>query len=133
VAHGRTGSATRGAATLLEPGIVDELRLSWRLLRDPRVAPRLKVVVPVLATLYLVSPIDLVPDLFLGLGQIDDLGVIGLAILVLARLVPRLAPPAVVREHMAALGLGGAAPQAETRTTARGGEQVIDARFRVQE
>jgi uncharacterized membrane protein YkvA (DUF1232 family) len=122
---------TRGAEALLEPGILDELRLSWRLLRDPRVAPRLKIFVPILAALYLVSPIDLVPDLFLGLGQIDDLGVLALAILALTRLVPRLAPPAVVREHMSGLGMSGAAPRADA--PGGGAESVIDARFRVRE
>lgn len=30
--------------------------------------------------LYVISPIDLVPDLILGLGQLDDLGAIALTI-----------------------------------------------------
>jgi len=93
-----------GANVLLDPGAWDQLRLAWRLVRDPRVAPRLSVAVPVLTLLYVVSPLDLVPDFLVGAGQIDDLGAIGLAVLVLTRLVPMLAPADVLREHRRAMG-----------------------------
>jgi len=120
-----TGAPFAGAGKLLEPGMRQRLLLSWRLLRDPRVAPRLKLVAPAVALLYLVSPVDLVPDLLVGLGQLDDLGVVAVAILLLTRLLPRLAPPEVVREHLAGMGIqvndpGGSADR-----------RVVDARYTV--
>jgi uncharacterized membrane protein YkvA (DUF1232 family) len=63
-----------GATTQLGP--LDNLRITWKLLRDPKVAPIAKLVLPILAVLYLISPIDLIPDVILGLGQMDDAGVI---------------------------------------------------------
>ncbi len=71
----RTTTAFAGASALLDRGIRDQLRLGWRLLRDERVSA-LKFALPALLALYVVSPIDLIPDFLLGLGQIDDLGVV---------------------------------------------------------
>lgn len=122
-----------GAEALLEPGTWDRLRLTWRLFHDPRVASRVKLVVPVLAGLYLLSPVDLVPDFLLGIGQVDDLGVIGVALLVMTRLVPRLATPAVVEEHLAAMGLRRARGAGETGRDQERAAPVVDARFRVRE
>ena len=45
-------------------------------------------VIPVLAGLYLISPIDIVPDFLPGLGQLDDLGVIIAALEFFVRLCP---------------------------------------------
>ena len=124
-----SGSKLGGAGVLLEPGMWDQLRLAWRLFRDPRVAPRLKTAVPVLTALYVLSPVDLVPDVLLGIGQVDDIGMIGIALVVLTRLVPRLAPPDVLAEHLAAMGL--ARPRAEGRAGQPETEQVVEATFRV--
>ena len=55
--------------------ILAQSRLAIRLFREPRVPVLLKTL-PVLAGLYIVSPIDLIPDFLPGLGQLDDLGVI---------------------------------------------------------
>ena len=49
-------------------------RLAWRLLRDKRVTS-LKYAIPLLLLAYLLSPVDAIPDLLLGIGQTDDLGV----------------------------------------------------------
>ncbi|MDP9363318.1 MAG: DUF1232 domain-containing protein [Chloroflexota bacterium] len=100
----RRFSAPVGGADALRPGVWGDLRLAWRLFRDPRVAPKLKLAVPALAALYVVSPVDLLPDLLLGLGQVDDLGVLGLAVAFVTRVVPRLAPREVLDEHLAAMG-----------------------------
>ena len=123
------GPRPAGAHVLLEPGMLDKLRLSWRLLRDPRVGTMPKAAIPLLAGLYVLSPVDLIPDLFLGLGQVDDLGVIGLALLMLARLLPRWSPAEVVAEHLAAMGLAGDPTAAEHRTTG----PILDAKYRVRD
>ena len=64
-----------------------ELLLAWAVLRDPR-SPRAAKLVTVLAALYIVSPIDFVPDTIPILGWLDD-GLIGFLLLRLAfRLLP---------------------------------------------
>ena len=85
--------------------IVDQFQLAWRLLTDPRVPITLKVMIPALVALYTFSPIDLIPDFLLGLGQLDDLGVLLAALALFAR----LAPKAVVDEHRAAMTSRGPA------------------------
>ena len=75
--------------------ISKRLRLVWYLFWDGRVPLWTKLVIP-LALLYLVSPVDFVPDVILGLGQLDDLGVILLGI----ALFVRLAPPEIVQAYL---------------------------------
>lgn len=62
-------------------------------MRDPRV-PIWTKAVPVLALLYVISPIDFLPDLVPGLGQLDDIGIA----LAAMRLFESLAPADVVGE-----------------------------------
>ena len=50
---------------------------------------------------YVVSPIDVVPDFLIGPGQVDDLGVIAVGLVILVRLLVRFAPDEVVAEHVA--------------------------------
>ena len=59
-----------------------------RLRRDPRVPRRAKVVVA-LAGLWLVSPIDLLPEFLPVIGPLDDVLVVVLALRYAARQVPR--------------------------------------------
>ena len=59
-----------------------------RLRRDPRVPRRAKVVVA-LAGLWLLSPIDLVPEFLPVIGPLDDVVVVALALRYAARQVPR--------------------------------------------
>ena len=59
-----------------------------RLRRDPRVPRRAKVVVA-LAGLWLVSPIDLLPEFLPVIGPLDDVLVVALALRYAARQVPR--------------------------------------------
>ena len=106
----------------------DELRLAFRLYRDPRVSSILKWVVPVVAAIYVISPVDLIPDFLLGLGQVDDLGVLGLALFVTLSLIRRLAPRSVVSEHLSAMGrVDLNQPASEAHST----EDVFDTTFRV--
>jgi uncharacterized membrane protein YkvA (DUF1232 family) len=59
-----------------------------RLRRDPRVPRRAKVAVA-LAGLWLLSPIDLVPEFLPVIGPLDDVVVVALALRYAARQVPR--------------------------------------------
>ncbi len=103
----------RTDAQTKDPSAIRELlrsgRLAWRLIGDSRVSLSIKLV-PFLALLYLVSPIDLVPDFILpGLGSLDDLAIIAIAL----RFFIRLAPPELVREH-SGIGSGAVAGEDET-------------------
>ena len=56
-------------------GLRAQARLAIRLLREPQV-PLLAKAIPLLAGLYLVSPIDALPDIVPVLGQLDDISLI---------------------------------------------------------
>ena len=76
------------------------VQLLWNLMRDDRVSPWLKRLGPMAILAYVISPIDLIPDFLLGAGQVDDLGVVAIGIILLLRLITRFAPDAVVGEHI---------------------------------
>jgi len=69
-------------------------RLLGRLLKDARV-PTAEKALFVAAIVYFISPIDLIPDIFPFIGQVDDIYVMALTLL---RLVNRT-DETVVREH----------------------------------
>lgn len=75
-AAGRTRAGARGREprTVLELTrfVADAGRLLWRVARDPRVPWPAKVVAGG-AMAYVVSPVDLVPDVIPGVGKLDDL------------------------------------------------------------
>ena len=72
-------------------------RLCWRLWRDRRVPKYLKGMV-IVTLLYVLSPIDLIPEFFVPLiGQLDDVTLL----LVASYLLIRWSPQEVVSEHMA--------------------------------
>ena len=70
-------------------------RLYWRLLRDGRVSIWPKALLAV-GVLYVLSPIDLIPDVVPVIGEVDDLVVL----ILLCRLFVYLCPPEVVHEHV---------------------------------
>ncbi|MBE2202097.1 MAG: DUF1232 domain-containing protein [Anaerolinea sp.] len=72
-----------------------QIRLVWRLVRDPEVPIYLKIL-PLLTVIYLLIPLDLLPDVLIGLGQLDDLTVL----LVGSKLFVEFAPPHIVSRHM---------------------------------
>jgi uncharacterized membrane protein YkvA (DUF1232 family) len=76
-----------------------QVRLAWRLFWDKRVPVWTKLIPPI-ALGYVLVPIDLVPDVVLGLGQLDDVAVVLLGL----KLFIELSPPDIVREHLRALG-----------------------------
>ena len=122
----RKPGAFAGAAMLLQPGILNEMKLAWRLLRDERVTS-FKYLAPALLALYIASPIDAIPDLLLGIGQVDDLGVAVLGLMIALKLIPKLAPDDVLREHTADIN-GGAGPH---RPEASRVDPVVDAHYTV--
>jgi uncharacterized membrane protein YkvA (DUF1232 family) len=67
--------------------LVSHMRLAVRLVREPRVSMIVKVV-PMLTALYVISPLDLVPDVIPILGQLDDLGVVLLSLEGFVKLCP---------------------------------------------
>jgi uncharacterized membrane protein YkvA (DUF1232 family) len=79
---------------------IERARLTWRLLRDPRVPMWTKLMLPAVAGTYLILPIDLIPDFFLGLGQLDDLSIIGITMFAMTRVLPKFAPATLVEEHL---------------------------------
>ena len=97
--------------------IVRTLRLVWRLFNDTRVHWFPKLIIPA-AILYVLSPIDLIPDPMLGLGQLDDLGILALAIALFIEFCPR----ASVEEHRRAI--------ATERAPTAADESVIEGSYR---
>lgn len=80
--------------------IVNRIKLIWRLMIDGRVNPLLKAL-PVATLLYMVSPVDFIPEITLPLiGALDDAAMLWLGNF----LFVELCPPDVVQEHMNALG-----------------------------
>jgi hypothetical protein len=90
----------------------------------------MKVFLPLLALVYLISPIDLIPDFLLGAGQLDDFTVLVLVGVVLSRLA-KWAPAEIVNEHLTNLlhrsGMNPRPPDGS------GGDSdgVIDADYRI--
>lgn len=89
----------KGSSPQARLGILSELvrnaRLAWRLMRDRRISFWLKTIVP--ATLvYVIYPIDFIPDALLGLGQLDDLAIIMMGV----KLFLNLCPSEIVKQHL---------------------------------
>lgn len=55
--------------------LFNSFRVAWKLLWDNQVPMSAKAV-PILTILYVLSPIDFLPDVFVGLGQLDDLAIL---------------------------------------------------------
>lgn len=98
---------------------VQSFRLVWRLMQDPRVPILPKLIIPA-AILYVLSPVDLVPDFILGLGQVDDLAIFLFSI----RSFIAMCPPDIVEEHRRALA--GSPPQSGNAQ-----ENVVEGSYRV--
>ena len=97
------------------------LKLAARLLRDPAVPGWMKAL-PVLGVAYVLSPLDLVPDIFPVIGQMDDFAIVIMAV----EAFRRLAPSHIVAHHEAQIAQGR--PYSPTRSTSS--DDYIDADFR---
>ena len=86
----------------IDPGALTQVartfQLVWRLLADARVPVLPKLIIP-LVIVYVVSPIDLIPDVMPIVGQMDDLAVIFMGI----RFFIELCPADIVMEHRRAI------------------------------
>lgn len=77
------------------PQIIKHVVLVWRLTFDKRVSIFLRALVP-LALVYAIVPTDLVKDNVPVIGRLDDLIILGLALMFLIKLAPRH----IVDEHL---------------------------------
>src|SRR5262245_3490690 len=88
--------------SLLSPGLLRSffanIRLSWRLIREPRVPMYVKAL-PIAAVAYLVSPLDFIPDVLPFIGEVDDI----LLLILAMQLFQRMAPTSVLEHHRAAI------------------------------
>jgi uncharacterized membrane protein YkvA (DUF1232 family) len=77
------------------------VRLYWRLLWDARVSIWPKALL-ILSLIYVISPLDFIPDVIPIIGEIDDLVVL----IVACRLFMYMCPREVVREHVRRIDAG---------------------------
>jgi uncharacterized membrane protein YkvA (DUF1232 family) len=89
----KVGQVGEAAGILAE--IIKNIKLIWRLLNDRRISPWLKMIIPV-TLLYLLFPVDIVPDFAPGLGQLDDIAVILLGL----KFFVEMCPEEIVRQHL---------------------------------
>ncbi len=113
-----------GGSEIKRPGpfqLWRQIRLAWRLFWDGRVDPIVKLI-PLLALAYLISPIDLIPDVFIPVGELDDIGIVLAAL----QIFIANAPEYVVQDHLREiLGIPVNAPSEE--------DQVIEGDYSVDE
>ena len=74
-------------------------RLTWRLARDPRTPLRAKLILGA-GVLFVISPINWIPNFVPVLGQIEDVALLSLAMELFLRNVPEY----LKAEHRAAIG-----------------------------
>jgi len=70
--------------------LVEDLKLYVSLIKDYRLGaykkfPFLSAAGIVFTLVYIISPIDLIPDYIIGLGQIDDAAIVGLCLYLLKK------------------------------------------------
>lgn len=107
----------------LSLGFWTRLRLGWRLLRDPRVPSWPKLLAPAITLLYVVSPVDVIPDFIPVLGQLDDIGVVAIALAIISMLA-QWSPADVVEQHLVNLGSRPMAAARRERTYPAGKEPI---------
>jgi len=68
--------------------LLNSFRIAWRLLWDGRVPLSTKII-PFLVILYILSPIDVIPDFIPVFGQLDDLAILLLGIQAFIAMSPK--------------------------------------------
>ena len=99
--------------------LLSNIRVSLRLLREPCV-PLIFKLIPVAAAAYVISPLDFVPDVLPIIGQLDDVGIVFIAL----EAFIRVAPVEAVDFHRSAVAQG------RPFSPMPAGGEVIDAEFR---
>ena len=72
----RTWNEVALEAALLLPNV---MKLLARLMADRRISTRRKVLIGAVAA-YVVAPVDLIPDFVVGIGHLDDVVLVSLAV-----------------------------------------------------
>lgn len=99
--------------------ILRDIAISWQLMGDPQVSGLLKLLLPVLALVYWISPVDLLVGM-----PFDDIAVVVLA----TRIFVQMAPPQAVQRALSRLGgFGGG----RSRASGWDDENTIDGQWRV--
>ena len=78
--------------------LVAQVLLAWRLVKDPRVPTRVKLILPA-PLLYFFTPLNLAFEWIPFFGQVDDIGVVMLAVGAFLKACPKF----LVAEHAARL------------------------------
>lgn len=106
--------------------LLRDLVATWRLLWDPSVPGLLKLALPFMALLYMISPLDLIP-----LMPLDDIAIMMLA----ARLFVALSPRESVERAFGGYRTPPHAsrPGASRNTESRESGEVIDTTWRIVE
>lgn len=73
----------------LETAVWDKVRLMFEIVKHPSIWGPQLLVLAVAAVIYLVSPIDAVPDIIPGVGILDDITAIGIVIGAISSMVTR--------------------------------------------
>ena len=68
--------------------LISSIRLIWKLLTDSRVPFWIRIALP-LALIYVISPIDILPDFIPVMGRVDDIIAIVVGIMILLKLAPK--------------------------------------------
>ena len=114
---------SRAASWMSWPSLIksvwQRVRLAIRLMREPTLSWFFKAI-PVAALLYVISPLDLIPDVLPVIGEVDDLAILLLAL----ELFVKLSPSRIVAHHQAAIDAG----RSFSRMPHDG--PIIDAQFR---
>lgn len=118
----RLRQSSGGGDILFE--LVKNARLAWRLLMDKRV-PSWQKAIPLATLIYLLFPIDFMPDALPVLGQFDDIGIILLGLVFFIKMCPQ----EVVSQHLrelTSLRSSGYGPNGKPTE-----DEYIDAPYRI--
>ncbi len=92
-----------------------DARVAWALLWEPRVPLWTKLLLPMLWIVYLLMPLDIIPDVLPILGELDDL----MVLMFIIRMFIQMSPPHVVQDVEARI-------RGKTRKVIDGTYRVID-------
>jgi len=108
--------------------LIGQGKLAWKLFRDPNVSPLVRYGLPLLGLIYVISPIDIIPDVIPVLGQLDDVAMI----MLLTQVFIALAPDNIVNMYRQASQAAGFDPgAAATAPSPPADDDVIDADYQV--